>query len=157
MTEGRSLVLSLGTTPVSPKPLEKHKEAERRQALFDNHRTMRVRLCSGAEQLAFRRSTTVLRQGTVSSQGCDSGQASWDRPPITRRITPAGVRTQFQRCTSHAGHSAGRLMPEPPGSGLTSLRPRAPHSPHRPACLPNGVLTGRDDSGVVTYSVTKCQ
>ena len=23
----------------------------------------------------------------------------------------------FQRCTSRAGHSAGRLMPRPPGSG----------------------------------------
>jgi hypothetical protein len=33
-----------------------------------------------------------------------------------RRGSPAGVTTQFQRCTSRAGRSAGRLMPEPPGS-----------------------------------------
>jgi hypothetical protein len=151
MTEVRSLVLSLGTTPVSPKPLEKHKEAERRQALFDNHRTSgcgsapaRSSSPSGVPPRFFPWECLIPR--------CDAGQASWGRPP-SRGGFPAGVRTQFQRCTSHTGHSAGRLMPEPPGSGL-QIHPRAPHSPHRPACLPNGVLTGRDDSGVVTEIVT---
>ncbi len=151
MAEVRSLVFSLGTTPVSPKPLKKHKEAERRQALFDNHRT------SGCGSAPARSSSPSgvppqLSPWECLIPRCDAGQASWDRPP-SRGGFPVGVRTQFQRCTSHTGHSAGRLMPEPLGSGL-QIRPRAPHSPHRPACLPNGVLTGRDGSGLVTFSVT---
>jgi hypothetical protein len=85
MIEVRSLVLSPGTTPVSPKPLEKHKEAERRQALFDNHRTKRVRLCSGAEQLAFRRSTTALPLG-VSHPKVRRGPGFVGPATITRRI-----------------------------------------------------------------------
>ena len=35
---------------------------------------------------------------------------------LTRRV-PRQPVWHFQRCTSRAGHSAGRLMPRPPGSG----------------------------------------
>ncbi len=34
-----------------------------------------------------------------------------------RRSSPRRRRPRLQRCTSHAGHGAGRLMPKPPGSG----------------------------------------
>jgi len=56
--------------------------------------------------------------------------------------------------TSRPGHSAGRLMPKPPGSGL-QIRPRAPHSP-RPTGMPPEArpLRERDDSSKVTVSGT---
>ena len=65
--------------------------------------------------LALRRSTTALCQWDYSSQG-----STWARLRDTRgqtRRVPRQPVWHFQRCTSRAGHSAGRLMPRPPGSG----------------------------------------
>src|SRR6202041_2435557 len=53
--------------------------------------------------------------GSISSQG-----STWARLRDTRGQTRRVLRQpvwHIQRCTSHAGHSAGRLMPRPPGSG----------------------------------------
>jgi len=56
--------------------------------------------------------------------------------------------------TSHAGHSAGRLMPEPPGSDLQS-HPRAPPSLQWPGMPPGHVLYVSEIRGLyVTLSVT---
>ena len=92
---------------------EKSKEAERRQTRIQPPHlsgAARAERCA----LASRRPTTALCQWDYSSQG-----STWAR----LRDTPAHGRVprqpvwHFQRCTSRAGHSAGRLMPRPPGSG----------------------------------------
>ena len=85
---------------------EKSKEAERRQTRIQPPHlsgAARAERCA----LASRRPTTALCQWDYSSQG-----STWAR----LRDTPVTV-WHFQRCTSRAGHSAGRLMPRPPGSG----------------------------------------
>jgi hypothetical protein len=60
----------------------------------------------------------ALAKGTFVAQGSASGHASWDSVETftlngcyPRRPVPV------QRSTSRAGHSAGRMMPKPPGSG----------------------------------------
>ena len=50
---------------------------------------------------------------------------------LTRRV-PRQPVWHFQRCTSRAGHSAGRLMPRPPGSGSDEPPPAGTAS--RSAC-----------------------
>ena len=69
-----------------------------------------------AGALACRRSTTALAKESISSPRRDPGHASWEAAS-TGRASRRQRRTHFQRCTSHAGHSAGRLMPRPPGNG----------------------------------------
>jgi hypothetical protein len=89
------------------------KEAERRQTrILPPHLSgaARAERCA----LASRRSTTALCQWDYSSQG-----STWARLRDTRgqtRRVPRQPVWHFQRCTSRAGHSAGRLMPRPPGS-----------------------------------------
>ncbi len=92
-----------------------------------------TRPLSGA--LACRRSTTALAKESISSPRRDPGQASWEAAS-TGRASLRRRRSHFQRCTSRAGHSAGRLMPEPPecaadeatpaGTALAPLRPASP-------------------------------
>ncbi len=113
-----------------------------------------------AGALACRRSTAVLAKGTAHPQGSASGQASRDaagafgpvRPPqpgggdlallhgrYPRRKKPVPV----QRCTSRAGRSAGRLMPEaarkrgvnPPAGAALAPPPGLP---------PEGVLSSSE-------------
>ena len=92
---------------------KKSKEAERRQTrILPPHLSgaARAERCA----LASRRSTTALCQWDYSSQG-----STWARLRDTRgqtRRVPRQPVWHFQRCTSRAGHSAGRLMPRPPGS-----------------------------------------
>jgi hypothetical protein len=84
---------------------------------------------------ASRRSTAALAQGTVHPQGAVSGHASWDaagafdpdgrpnRGAETSRFSTGVTRAgktkpvPVQRSTSRAGHSAGGMMPKPPGNG----------------------------------------
>jgi hypothetical protein len=102
-----------------------------------------------------RRSTTALAQGTLVAKGSASGQASWD---AARALDPmrspqpggedlaqlfTGVTrphlSQSSDCTSRAGHSAGRLMPDAArGAGCKAARGHRT----RPAirdCLPDRV------------------
>ena len=54
-------------------------------------------------------------QRESSSLRRSSGQASWIRSPKAADVPPAPY--PLAASTSHAGHSAGRLMPEPPENG----------------------------------------
>ena len=83
------------------------RNADRRVA---NVRTLRGAARAERCALASRRPTTALCQWDYSSQG-----STWAR---LRDTWLTGFTVwHFQRCTSRAGHSAGRLMPRPPGSG----------------------------------------
>jgi hypothetical protein len=53
----------------------------------------------------------------------------------------------FQRCTSRAGHSAGRLMPEPPGNQADEARPAGTALAPDPPASPAGVLDVERASG----------
>jgi hypothetical protein len=74
--------------------------------------------CGGGHrrgQHAFRRSTAVLARGTHASQRLSSGQASRGKRRKVAGVSrpaPAPVAAS----TSRAGHSVGRLIPEPPES-----------------------------------------
>ena len=78
-----------------------------------------TRPLSGA--LACRRSTTALARGTLVPRArpgpgfVGRGAKRCGRSPPTPVPVPAS--------TSHAGHSAGRLMPEPPGSAADEAAP----------------------------------
>jgi len=69
------------------------------------------------------------RQRDLRHPRRSSGQASWDAAvwalPTIACPSPGS--------TSRPARNAGRLMPEPPGSGLQD-RPRAPHSPPMARC-----------------------
>jgi hypothetical protein len=92
--------------------------------------------------LAIRRSTTALCQWDYSSQG-----STWAR----LRDTPAHAAVprqpvwHFQRCTSRAGHSAGRLMPRPPGNGSDEPPPAGTASRSDQPGSPADVLHGERD------------
>src|SRR5580704_7421002 len=92
---------------------EEEKEAERRKTLFRNHRNLRcgTRPTGRARLPAFHRGSY---QRESSSLRRSSGQASWIRSPKAAHVPPAPY--PLTASTSHAGHSAGRLMPEPPES-----------------------------------------
>ena len=86
------------------------RNADRRVA---NDRTLRGAARADRRALASRRPTTALCQWDYSSQG-----STWARlrgTGYTRGYPAAG--TSQRSGTSRAGHSAGRLMPRPPGSG----------------------------------------
>jgi hypothetical protein len=51
----------------------------------------------------------------------------------------------IQRCTSHAGHSAGRLMPRPPGSSGDEPPPAGTASRSNQPASPADVLYGERD------------
>jgi hypothetical protein len=141
-TEALSAWVSLRSTHPTRK---KEKEAERRQThcrqshtsgcgrATDRDRLAPTRPLSGA--LACRRSTTALAKGSISSPRRDPGQASWLRHH-TGRTWPPAHRTHFQRCTPHAGRSAGRHDARtareradeatPAGTALAPLRPASP-------------------------------
>jgi len=138
----------------------RNKEAERRQTQCLMPRTQAARGSRHGEcglrrpplagALACRRSTTALAKGTYVTQG-----AAQARLPGTRsaRALPA-IACPSPGSTSRPGRNAGRLMPEPPGSGLQS-RPRAPHSPQRPGMPPGHVLHERDRfAAFITETVT---
>ena len=105
--------------PVSSLHHWRAREAERRQALFNNLRTLRARLCPfGAARLpAFHHGS---RQRDSSSLRLGFRPGFLGRG-LNGRYPPSPV--PVQRRTSHPGHNAGRLMPKPPGSG--------PYSPAR--------------------------
>jgi hypothetical protein len=116
--------------------LQNRKEAERRQTRSQKlHLPAQRAPCGGA--LACRRPTAALARETVGPQGSASGHASEDqsgafdpiRPPQSGGGDLARLhgrypcrKTKRKNCprpvsTSHAGHSAGRMMPEPPENG----------------------------------------
>jgi hypothetical protein len=130
-------------TSFHPGYKRKKKEAERRQTQCFMSRTQAV---CGAHQrkiglrrpplagaLACRRSTTALAKESISSPRRDPGHASWVR--VLHGLCPPSP-AHLQRCTPHAGHNAGRLMPGPPecaadeatpaGTALAPLRPASP-------------------------------
>src|SRR5579875_2882062 len=106
--------------------------------------------------LACRRSTAALTRGTAHPQGCQL-QAMLRRTRPERltlygrpnrgaeasRVSTGVTRAApvlVERCTSRAGHCAGRMMPEPPGNGSdeppsagTALAPPAGVTDRRPA------------------------
>ena len=87
------------------------RNADRRVA---NDRSLRGAARAERRALASRRPTTALCHWDYSSHG-----STWARLRDTRgqtRRVPRQPVWHFQRCTSRAGHSAGRLMPRPPGS-----------------------------------------
>ena len=95
---------------------KKEKEAERRKTLFRNLRSLAgcgTRPVKGAH--AFRRSTAALARGTHASQRLSFGPGFTGQAPKAAGFTPP-VPVSLAASTSHAGHSAGRLMPEPPES-----------------------------------------
>jgi hypothetical protein len=90
------------------------KEAERRKAMFRNHHTLRCGAApAGAARLpAFHRGS-CLRDFSSRRLSVRPGFVGGG---AVRGELPSPRRSHFQRCTSRAGHSAGRLMPELPGS-----------------------------------------
>ncbi len=97
-------------------------------------------LQSGAP--ASRRSTAVLAKGTArrprlsvrpcflglgrSVRSCTAAPTGGRRPCAAPRALPAPEKQEpvpVQRSTSRAGHSAGRMMPKPPGSQGDEPRP----------------------------------
>jgi hypothetical protein len=109
--------------------LKKEREAERRQTQNQPPRLRAARAQRSAH--ACRRSTTALTQGSTSSQRLGFRPGFLGRG-LRGRYPPSPV--PVQRCTSHPGHNAGRLIPKPPGSRL-QIRPRAPHPLHLSVCL----------------------
>ena len=93
--------------------------------------------------LAIRRSTTALCQWDYSSQGSTWARLR-DTSGQTRRV-PRQPVWHFQRCTSRAGHSAGRLMPRPPGSGSDEPPPAGTASRSDQPASPADVLHGERD------------
>jgi hypothetical protein len=69
--------------------------------------------------------------------GFVGGGAVWGELPSPRR-------SHFQRCTSRAGHSAGRLMPEPPGSEGDEPTARRHRTRSAEPASPAGVLHGSE-------------
>ena len=97
---------------------------------------------SAAGALASRRSAAVL-----------AAQINATAQPRPRFARTGGCgryphhRSRSQRCTSRAGHSAGRSMPKPPGSGVTSPARRNRTRPTS-RLSPVTSLNGRDCSDV---------
>jgi hypothetical protein len=140
-------------------PQIKRREAERRQAhpssVRATHPHVATRTCFGrgsaphsqmlppesaAGALASRRSTAVL-----------AAQINATAQPRPRFARTGGHRryphhrTRLQRCTSRAGHKAGRSMPKPPGSGVTNpARRNRTRSVSRPS--PVTSLRERDET-----------
>src|SRR5579875_1862665 len=116
--------------------------------------------------LACRRSTAALTRGTAHPQGCQL-QAMLPRNRPERltlygrpnrgaeasRVSTGVTRAApvlVERCTSRAGHCAGRMMPEPPGDGSdeppsagTALAPPAGVTGRRPAREREGAASTR--------------
>jgi hypothetical protein len=85
-----------------------------------------------------------LTKGTLVAQGCQRQamlpKTRPGRPALYARSNRGTEASRFstgvtraapvlvQRSTSRAGHSAGRMMPKPPGERAVSSRPREPHS-----------------------------
>ena len=112
-----------------------------------NHRACARRALSGAR-------TPVGVPPRLSPKGIIPSQRLGFRPGflglgLNGRYPPSPV--PVQRCTSHPGHRAGRLIPKPPGSGL-QIRPRAPHPLHLSDCLRKASF--RRAGGVL---VSKCE
>src|ERR1700728_2017449 len=63
----------------------------------------------------------------------------------------------FQRCTSRAGHGAGRLMPGLPGSGGDERPPAGTVPAFRQTGSPAGVLHDKRNKVSISYSETLCQ
>jgi hypothetical protein len=129
------------------------KEAGRRKALLRNHRIVRCGAApAGAARLPAFHHGSHLRD--CSSRrlsirpGFVGGGAVWGELPSPRR-------SHFQRCTSRAGHSAGRLMPELPGSEGDEPTARGHRTRSAEPASPAGVLHGSEiRCSLVTEIVT---
>ena len=105
--------------------------------------------------LAIRRSTTALCQWDYSSQG-----STWARLRDTqakRGGVPRQPMWHFQRCTSRAGHSAGRLMPRPPGCDGDEPPPAGTASRSDQPASPADVLHGERDWASILRMKVRCQ
>jgi len=92
-------------------------------------RMLRARKRSQRGPLASRRSTAVL---AAQINATAQPRPRFARNTMRRRYLRFESRSQ--RCTSRAGHSAGRSMPKPPGSGVTnSARRNRTRSVSRPS------------------------
>src|SRR5580693_1493602 len=110
---------------------KRRKEAERRQTLI---RILRILRC-GSRLHEARSSDGVPPR--LSPKGIIPSQRLSFRPGflgrgLNGRYPPSPVPVQGS--TSRPGHSAGRLIPEPPESDVQG-RPRAPHPLHLSTCL----------------------
>ena len=115
---------------------ERKKEAERRNALGTNLRTFRgAALPPFWGQLAFRRSTTALARGSVSSQRLSSGQASGDA--VCAGVTRLRLSQSSDAPRMPVIVPAG-MIPKPPESDADEAHARGNRSRsavrcHRPA------------------------
>ena len=142
------------------------KEAERRKALFRNLRTLR---CGAAPTLTLPRLRGWDWEGAARLPAFHHGSRLRDfssrrlsvRPGFVgggavRGELPSPRRSHFQRCTSRAGLSAGRLMPEPPGSEGDEPKARGHRTRSAKPASPAGVLhVSEIRSGLVTETETK--
>ena len=101
-------------TPVSSRSalratIVRKKKARKRNAdrRVSNLRTFRVRRAQSAARSPLGVPPRLSANGTIHPKA----------QPGPGFVTHLTVAWHFQRCTSRAGHSAGRLMPRPPGSG----------------------------------------
>jgi hypothetical protein len=87
------------------------RNADRR---VSNLRTFRVRRAQSAARSPLGVPPRLYAIGTIHPKAQPG--PGFVTHQLTRRV-PRQPVWHFQRCTSRAGHSAGRLMPRPPGSG----------------------------------------
>ena len=92
------------------------KKARKRNAdrRVSNLRTFRVRRAQSAARSPLGVPPRLCANGTIHPKAQPG--PGFVTHQLTRRV-PRQPVWHFQRCTSRAGHSAGRLMPRPPGSG----------------------------------------
>jgi rRNA maturation protein Nop10 len=108
------------------------KEAERRKAQRSNHRTLTVRRCPDGGSTPLGVPPRFSPKGLCSSRrlsvrpcflgrgrsvrSCTAAPTGGRRPKRCSTGVTRAVPVPVQRSTSRAGHCAGGMMPEPPGS-----------------------------------------
>ena len=158
------------------------RKAERRKALFNNHRILRcgTRPCGRARLSAFHHGTCGSdRTPPLSSSHATSWDSFGARAPMVRKTEriathdakptaglPCVTRGRYPRlavpvqrdCTrSPVMMPSGRVLPKPPESAtVTSRRPREPHSPRRTESPGRRPCKGAR-FGVCIYNGDDCQ
>jgi len=105
--------------PVSTFPDHARQTKGKRNAgrrISPNLRALRARLALSGARSPVGVPPRLSPEG-LSSPRLSVGPGFPRRGADKRRSSPRRRRPRLQRCTSRAGHSAGRLMPKPPGSG----------------------------------------
>jgi hypothetical protein len=149
--------VSLFATPVSPKPENKERnKGSGTPADADQH----------PPHLAMRRAPCKARSPfgvppRLSPKGIIPSQRLSFRPGflgrgLNGRYPPSPV--PVQGCTSHPGHSAGGLMPKPPGNGVYgSARGHRPRSAAGEYPRPTASLPSEIDSSIGNCIGDECQ